>query len=468
MSNRVCILTLVSLCAALSLLVSACATRGQSPAGPAAKATPAAKNVIVVIGDGFGFNHALASSYYEHGEAGKHLYEREFTNLAMSTYSASVEGGYDLSKAWTSFDYFTKASTDSAAAASAMSTGVKTKNGAIGVDAGGKPVKHIAEHAEDLGKSSGVITTVPISHATPAGFSAHDASRSKYPVLARQMILESRLDVIMGGGHPLFDADGKPRTPNAADGAEAKEYRYVGGLDMWNQILEGTVGGDADGDGTPDAWSFVQSREEFQKLASGDTPKRVLGVFQSAESTQVDRSGIDEERRDDAPYQTPPIQNTPTLAEMAKAALNVLDNNPKGFFLMIEGGAVDWASHANAGGRMIEEVADLNRAVEAVAEWVEKNSSWDETLVIITADHETGYIWGPGSNPEWKPLVSNGKGAMPGMQFNTKGHSNNLVPFYVKGAGAEHVASKAVQTDAKRGPFLDNTDVAKSAIELMR
>ncbi|MBX7258936.1 MAG: alkaline phosphatase [Candidatus Hydrogenedentes bacterium] len=467
MSVRARLCVIISTCAALSLFAPACATRSHANAQStaAAHATPVAKNVIVMVGDGFGFNHALASDYYEHGEAGKHLYEREFTNLAMSTYSVNVEGGYDLSKAWTSFDYFTKASTDSAAAASAMSTGVKTKNGAIGVDVDGKSVKHIAEHAEELGKSSGVITTVPISHATPAGFSAHDASRSNYDVLARQMILDSKLDVIMGGGHPLFDADGKPRVPSSAEG---KEYRYVGGQETWNKILAGSAGGDADGDGTPDLWTLVQSREEFQKLGSGDAPKRVLGLVQSAESTQVDRSGIDDERRDDAPYQTPLLETSPTLAEMSKAALNVLDSNPKGFFLMIEGGAIDWASHANAGGRMIEEVSDFNRAIEAVAEWVSANSSWDETLVIVTADHETGYIWGPGSNPDWKPLENKGKGVMPGIQFNSKGHSNNLVPFFVKGAGAEYVASKAVQTDKKRGPFLDNTDIAKSAMELMR
>ncbi|MFA6244252.1 MAG: hypothetical protein WC655_25140, partial [Candidatus Hydrogenedentales bacterium] len=71
-------------------------------------------------------------------------------------------------------------------------------------------------------------------------------------------------------------------------------------------------------------------------------------------------------------------------------------------------------------------------------------------------------------NPEWKPVVNNGKGVMPGIQFNSKGHTNSLIPFYVKGAGAELFEAKATGTDTKRGPFVDNTDIAKTAFELMR
>ncbi len=83
---------------------------------------------------------------------------------------------------------------------------------------------------------------------------------------------------------------------------------------------------------------------------------------------------------------------------------------------MVEGGAVDWAAHANQSGRVIEEEIDFNHSVEAVVEWVEKNSNWGETLVIVTGDHETGYLTGPGSDPAWMPLVNNGAGYLPGME----------------------------------------------------
>ncbi len=85
---------------------------------------------------------------------------------------------------------------------------------------------------------------------------------------------------------------------------------------------------------------------------------------------------------------------------MTKAALNVLDDDPNGFFIMIEGGAVDWAAHANQSGRLIEEMNDFNKSIEAVIRWIDTNSNWNETLVIITADHETGHLTGPGSGSD--------------------------------------------------------------------
>jgi alkaline phosphatase len=128
-------------------------------------------------------------------------------------------------------------------------------------------------------------------------------------------------------------------------------------------------------------------------MASGDTPLRVIGLPQVHETLQQKRRGDDLAD----PYVVNRTETVPTLAEMSQVALNVLDNNRDGFFLMIEGGAVDWAGHDNQSGRLIEEEIDFNRAVEAVAAWIEKNSSWDDTLLIVTADHETGYLNGPGS-----------------------------------------------------------------------
>ncbi|HEX5643785.1 MAG TPA: alkaline phosphatase [Thermoleophilia bacterium] len=158
---------------------------------------------------------------------------------------------------------------------------------------------------------------------------------------------------------------------------------------------------------------------------------------------------------------------------MTKSALNVLDANRKGFFLMIEGGAVDWAGHANQPGRAIEEQIDFNKAVEAVVRWVQRNSDWDETLVIVTGDHETGCLWGPGSgvpggNGTWTPLVNNGEDVTPGMQSNSGDHTNSLIPFFARGEGAADLRAAAMKADPIRGKYLDNTDIAKVILADMR
>ena len=148
---------------------------------------------------------------------------------------------------------------------------------------------------------------------------------------------------------------------------------------------------------------------------------------------------------------------------MSKAALNVLDNNDNGFFLMIEGGAIDWAGHANQSGRLI----DFNKAVESVVNWVEKNSSWDETLLIVTGDHETGYLTGPNTNPDWTSIICNGKGNMPTMQWNTGNHTNSIIPFFAKGAGSRLFRERANKIDIMRGDYIDNTDIANVIKELI-
>jgi alkaline phosphatase len=113
---------------------------------------------------------------------------------------------------------------------------------------------------------------------------------------------------------------------------------------------------------------------------------------------------------------------------------------------------------------MIEEQIDFNHSVEAVVDWVNKNSSWDETLVIVIADHETSYLWGPNSNPEFKPIVNNGIGVMPGMKFNSDiggfgWHANSLVSLFAKGAGSILFHYFADKLDRARGAYLDNTDI---------
>ncbi|NUQ00023.1 MAG: alkaline phosphatase, partial [Armatimonadetes bacterium] len=145
----------------------------------ALSAAPGPKNVIVMISDGGGFNHYAAGALYRRGQLGQGLLDRFPVKLAMSTYSSQGHG-YDPPKTWADYEHAKLRPTDSAAAATTLSSGVKTYNAAIGVDPDKKPVKHLLERAEELGKKTGVVSSVPISHATPAGFVAHNASRSAY------------------------------------------------------------------------------------------------------------------------------------------------------------------------------------------------------------------------------------------------------------------------------------------------
>ncbi len=408
------------------------------------------RNVIIFIADGCGFNHIKAADYYLCGGIPCPAYEDYPVQLAMSTYQAG--GHYDPDAAWSDFDYVKKGYTDSAASATAMAAGVKTRNGALGVDVNGDPVLNLVERAEQLGKSTGVVTSVPFSHATPAGFVAHNASRNNYKQIADDMINKSAADVVMGCGHPFYDADGRiENTPH---------YKYISSA-VWNDLTNGSAGGDADADGIADHWKLVQTRAEFQALAKGEAPKRVFGIAQVYETLQEKRSGDTEA----VPYKVALIESVPTLEEMTRAALNVLDDDPDGFFVMIEGGAIDWAGHGNESGRLIEEIDDFNKSIDTVIGWVEKNSNWGETLVVITADHETGYLTGPGSGRQsagavWNDPVNNGRGNMPAMEWHCEGHTNSLVPFFAKGGGGQLFKDKITGYDPVRGPYIDNTDIA--------
>ena len=424
-------------------------------AGSAAPKKPVAENVIVMISDGRGFEHNTAVSYYRYGKDARQVYAHFPTSVAMSTYMGYAGDdpcfnlGYDPGLAWSEFGYVTSCYTDSAAAATTMASGVKTYGGAIGVDLDQQPLLSILELAEDLGKATGVVTSVEWSHATPAGFVAHNVSRNNYAEIGAEMVYDSAADVIMGAGHPWYDADGVPKaTPNT--------HKYVGGEATWNDLVAGNAGGDADGDGIADPWVLIQERAEFQALMSGPTPSRVLGTAQVYQTLQYNRSG----NIDADPYVVPLIETVPTLEEMTRAALNVLDEDPDGLFLMVEGGAVDWASHGNNSGRMIEEQIDFDNTVQAVIDWVNANSNWGETLLVVTGDHETGFLTGPGSDPSLTPIVNNGAGVLPGMEWHSGSHTNSLIPFFAKGDAARVFKKYADEYDPVRGMYLDNTEMA--------
>ena len=415
----------------------------------------AQKNVIVMIMDGGGFNQYASGSIYETGNP-MGIYSKFPVKLAVSTYPYTTtgvvngrrDGYYDPSKAWTSMSYPLQRPTDSAASATAIACGVKTYNAAIGIDRFGNKVPNLIEKLMAKGKSGGVVTSVPLSHATPAGFSAHNKARGNYAEIANEQIFKSNYSVIMGCGHPLYDDSG-----NKLD--KPDNYNYVGGKDTWNKIVKGDI-----------PLKFIETRKQFQDLASGKIKAdRILGVAQMASTLSSGRAGDSK-----APFDVPLVKSAPTLVEMSLGALNVLNQNKKGFALMIEGGAIDWACHGNNGVRLVEEAVQYNQTVEAVMKWIESHGGWNNTLLICTADHETGFLWGTGSGkeggdrPNLKPVVNNGKGKMPGVVFSTGGHSNSLVPIFAKGAGSERLNIYATKVDPVRGRYLDNIYISKAIL----
>ncbi|MFB9775551.1 alkaline phosphatase [Brevibacterium otitidis] len=376
------------------------------------------RNIIVMIGDGMGFNHVDAADLYEHGTTNwqiegvpgeqitqqdgygstpGQIYEEFDVRMAMSHYSLDSPK-YNSDDAWADFEWANDTPTDSAASGTALATGIKTHNGYLGVDGDLKEVGNVAEHAHETGRATGVVSSVPFGHATPAAWGAHVASRGENHAIAQQMI-DGSLDVIMGGGHPKFDDDGQPRDPKWDWLSEAQ---YIG-----------LLADDAER-------TFIEDSASLEAIANGtDVPDRVFGLAPVAETLQFNRSSLAEQEphtengrekgkayEGDAPLPGDAAFNdVVSLESMSLAALNVLGQDEDGFFTMIEGGAIDWAGHANATTGNLEELADFNASVEAVHTWVEENSSWDETLLIVTADHETGYLSGPSDEDHWKPLT---------------------------------------------------------------
>lgn len=425
-----------------------------------------ARNIILMISDGAGFNSYEAASYYQYGQLGMQVYDTFPVHYGCTTYmlnSGGVPQGYDPDLMWSDFNYAKGNNnytifTDSAAAATALNTGVKTTNGRINTDMDGLYLYTFAEYADVFGMSTGAVTSVELSHATPACVWAHNISRNNYSAIANEMVYSSGLDVVLGAGHPDYGPNGEPGSYG---------YTYVGGVTTWNELITGTTG---------QGWSFIETKADFEAIAADPNlaPDRLFGVPQVHTTLQYDRSGSGMGN-----FNT----TVPNLVTMAQAALNTLSKNPNGFYLMIEGGAPDWANHGNNVGRMIEEMMDFNHSVEAVVDWVNANSNWDETLLIITSDHETGMLWGEGTYidtdgdsffdngldqfVDFQHVGNNGAGNLPSVQYGSGGHTNTLTPMFAIGAGSDYFANLVDGVDSIAGQFwgfnnneyVDNTDI---------
>ena len=221
-----------------------------------------ARNVIIMIADGQGFNTVEATRYYTGQTPVQMTFELQ---AAVSTYSASglqrsrpypdARLGYDPAKAWyVDYPSWPGLATDSSSAATAIYTGIRTHDGMVSMATDGKtPLITIAEIADYHGKATGAVSTVQWCHATPGSFWAHSPSRGNYADIAREMVYESGLDVIIGAGHPGYDDNGAARTTEPAKW----DYKCVGGQETWQQLLSGTTGR---------GWTFTDSKARLDYL----------------------------------------------------------------------------------------------------------------------------------------------------------------------------------------------------------
>ena len=438
------------------------------------------KNIIFMVSDGCGISPIKAAEYYTEKKASFESFPVQLWNCTHASATSGNTGSlsewnntYESRLAWTGKDYLWKRknATCSGASGTAMSTGQKTYYYCLGVDLERNALKSIGRYAKELGKASGVATNSPYYDATPGAFFTNNESRTNYGELSRQAVIESNADVIIGCAHPEFDQDAQP--------VEEPDYTNVGGKEILDGLREGateyavasnsgwTTVRDIDGDGEPDPWTFVEDSASLVKYLKGETPKRLFGIMPVDGSMQFYRTGtnVHEVHYDDW------NKEMPTMWQIGMTAINCLSKNENGFFVMIENDMVDLGGHKNRVGRQIEEEIEFIKTVDSVIYWIEHNSSWDETLLIITADHETGFIADPTFGEDsillnhWQ-IIDNGVGNIPGLKYYATDHSNQLVPLYAKGAGCELLNSYADEWDFVRGKYLNNSEIGQTMFEL--
>ncbi|MDZ7266320.1 MAG: alkaline phosphatase [candidate division KSB1 bacterium] len=284
--------------------------------------------------------------------------------------------------------------TDSAAGATALAAGIKTYNKAIGVDVNKQPVKTVLEYAAEKGKATGLVVTSTITHATPAAFAAHVDDRGKNNEIAEQLA-QARIDVMLGGGWGSF-------TPKSQIGGQRDDQR-----DWWAAMAKDRVA--------------IRTPAEFQKLA---TPARLVGLFDPGHLPAAAKREV-------------------SLPAMTRKAIDILSQNRKGFFLMVEGSQIDWSGHDNDSDGIIAEMIDFDDAVGVGLEFAKNNH---ETLIVVTADHETGGYSLLDGSVDGKKISR--------TAFTTKGHTGVMVPIFAFGPGS-----------AVFGGIRDNTFVGRKLIE---
>ncbi|MHA1169092.1 MAG: alkaline phosphatase, partial [Candidatus Hodarchaeales archaeon] len=331
-----------------------------------------------------GFEQVRMARYTEVGKNTNLTMENLLLNLSVMTHNVDL------------------GITDSAAAATAIATGIKTFNGRIAVAPNGSAIETILETALEMGKATGVVTTTSIQHATPASFMTHVFSRSNYDEITKQIVENTNVDVLLGGGIKYFSEE---------------------------QITTMTTAG----------YSFVTNNSALSSITSG----RILGLFADSHMP------YEQERN---------LTHTPSIADMTKKAIDILDQNSNGFFLMVEGGRIDHASHDNERVGAILETIAFDLAVKEAKNYVETH---ENSILIITADHETG---GPkiigdslddilptsGLTEEQNRTIRITRANQINVVWSTGGHTKNHIPLYATGDAFENIT---------RNLLIDNTDI---------
>jgi alkaline phosphatase len=286
-----------------------------------------AKNIILMIGDGMGPAHIHITWLYATRQLGKGFMMTEVMDEGRTAYMVN--------------DTADSTVTESAAAATQMATGVKVLAKSIGIGPDGKILKTILEMAKEKGKATGLVTTSRITDATPAAFVAHVEHRSDEMKIADQMV-KSDVNIFFGGGKDFFIS-------------ELEKGKRKDGRNLLNEAKQ-------------NGFMVVETVEEMEK-AQGE---KILGLFNRGYMNfEIDRRGSTE----------------PSLAEMTAKALGVLSKKEQGFFLMVEGGRIDHAAHYYDIGSVIYDTLAFDEAVKVAYDFQKANP---DTLLIITADHETG------------------------------------------------------------------------------
>lgn len=296
-----------------------------------------AKYVFYFIGDGMGVNQVQGTEFYQGELEGKiGITPLQFTQFPYSTIATTFSA--------------TNRVTDSAAAGTALATGNKTKNGAIGVLKDLKtPVNSVAVWAKNSGKRVGIATSVSVDHATPAAFYAHAAGRGSYYEIGKDLY-ETGFDFYAGSDFLQPEDKENTNAANLYDLAEQNGYTIARGYK-----------------------DYLKKSKKANKMI----------LFQSEEASKTDRTAI--------PYAIDRTKADLTLQDITRSAVNFLSKDTsKGFFLMIEGGKIDWACHSNDAATVFQEIIDFDNAIKVAYEFYAQHP--DETLIVITADHETGGI----------------------------------------------------------------------------
>lgn len=377
-----------------------------------------AKYVFYFIGDGMGFSHVSLAEGYKATKEGKignsPLCFSQFPVMGMATsYSAN------------------RYITCSSAAGTALSTGSKTNNGMLGVAPDSSDLTSISYKIHNAGFPVGITTSVTIDHATPASFYANSAARSDYYSIAEQLP-QSGFEFFGGGG--FYGAKDKRQAEKSLyDVAQESGYEFAYGV------------------------------EEY-KAKKGSAQKMIL--FQADEA----------KRNNDLPYVAERVEGDLQLPQVVEAAIDFL-NNEKGFFLMVEGGKIDWAAHSNDLQGTILETLDFDQAIQVAYNFYLQHP--DETLIVVTADHETGGVTlgrGKGYVYDLSVVKESGAAAQEGtdvsnyMQdiskdslsvvarigWTTTSHTGGAVPVFAIGAQSGLFAGRQ-----------DNTDIPKKICKAM-